>query len=57
MNKKEDELLMYKALYYKEKKKLQNIINVLLKYEYLLPDAYRSIIKDILKSEGIKYYD
>ena len=36
MNKKEDELLMYKALYYKEKKKLQNIINVLLKYDYLL---------------------
>lgn len=57
MNKKEDELLMYKALYYKEKKKLQNIINVLLKYDYLLPDAYRSIIKDILKSERIKYYD
>lgn len=52
-----DELRLYKALYFREKKKLQNIILELYKYDYLLPDAYRSIIKDILRSEGIKYHD
>ena len=56
-DKEKNELKLYKALYFKEKAKLQNIINQLIKYDYLLPDAYRSIIKDILKYEGIKYYD
>lgn len=53
----EDELQMYKALYFREKKRINNIIKVLLDYEYLLPDAYRSIIKEILKIEGIKYHE
>ena len=52
-----DELKLYKALYFKEKMKLQNILRELNNYEYLLPDAYRSIIKDIIKSEGYKYHD
>ena len=52
-----DELRLYKALYYKEKMKLQNILRELNNYDYLLPDAYRSIIKDIIKSEGYKYHD
>ena len=51
------ELKLYKALYFKEKQKVQNIINELLQYSYFLPDSYRSIIKEILKSEGIKYHD
>lgn len=51
------ELKIYKALYFKEKQRLQNILNELNKYSYLLPDAYRSIIKEILKSEGIKYHE
>lgn len=53
----EEELQMYKALYYREKKRINNIIKALLDYEYLLPDAYRSIIKEILKLEGIKYHE
>lgn len=53
----ENELQMYKALYYREKKRINNIIKALLDYEYLLPDAYRSIIKEILKIEGIKYHE
>ena len=53
----EDELQMYKALYFREKKRINNIIKALLDYEYLLPDAYRSIIKEILKIEGIKYHE
>ena len=52
-----DELKLYKALYFKEKIKLQNILRELNNYDYLLPDAYRSIIKDIIKSEGYKYHD
>ena len=52
-----DELKLYKALYFKERQKLQNIYYNLEKYSYLLPDAYKSIIKDILKVEGIKYHD
>lgn len=51
------ELYMYRALYFKEKQKLNNILNELNRYSYLLPDAYRSIIKEILKSEGIKYHE
>lgn len=51
------DLYMYRALYFKEKQKLNNILNELNKYSYLLPDAYRSIIKEILKSEGIKYHE
>ena len=47
------ELQMYKALYYREKKRINNIITNLIKYEYLIPDEYRSIIKEILKVEGI----
>ena len=43
------ELYMYRALYFKEKQKLNNILNELNRYSYLLPDAYRSIIKEILK--------
>ena len=53
----EEELQMYKALYFREKKRINNIIKALLDYEYLLPDAYRSIIKEILKIEGIKYHE
>lgn len=52
-----DELKLYKALYFKERIKLQNIIAELERYSYLLPDAYRSIIMDILKSEGIRYHE
>ena len=58
--KKEDleiELKLYRSLYFREKKKLQNILMELNKYKYLLPDAYRSIIEEILSVEGIKYYD
>lgn len=51
------ELFMYRALYFKEKQKLNNILNELNKYSYLLPDAYRSIIKEILKSEGIRFHE
>lgn len=51
------ELYMYRALYFKEKQKLNNILNELNRYSYLLPDAYRSIIKEILKSEGIRYHE
>lgn len=53
----EEELHMYKALYYRERKRMNNIIKNLQDYEYLLPDAYRSIIKEILKIEGIKYHE
>ena len=53
----EEELQMYKALYYRERKRMKNIIKNLQDYEYLLPDAYRSIIKEILKIEGIKYHE
>lgn len=53
----EKELYVYRALYFKEKQKLNNILNELNRYSYLLPDAYRSIIKEILKSEGIKYHE
>lgn len=53
----DNELYLYRALYFKEKQKLQNILNELNKYSYLLPDAYRSIIKEILKSEGIRYHE
>ena len=52
-----DELKLYKALYFKEKMKLQNILRELNNYDYLLPDAYRSIIRDMIKSEGYKYHD
>lgn len=52
-----DESKLYKALYFKEKMKLQNILRELNNYDYLLPDAYRSIIKDIIKSEGYKYHE
>lgn len=52
-----EELQMYKALYYRERKRMNNIIKNLQDYEYLLPDAYRSIIKEILKIEGIKYHE
>ena len=53
----DNELYLYRALYFKEKQKFQNILNELNKYSYLLPDAYRSIIKEILKSEGIRYHE
>lgn len=53
----ENELQMYKALYYREKKRINNIITNLVNYEYLLPDEYRSIIKEILKVEGIRYHE
>ena len=52
-----DELKLYKALYFKEKIKLQNILRELNNYDYLLPDAYRSIIKDIIKSESYKFHE
>lgn len=52
-----NELYIYRALYFKEKQKLNNILNELNRYSYLLPDAYRSIIKEILKSEGIRYHE
>ena len=52
-----EELQMYKALYFREKRKLDRIIRNLQDYEYLLPDDYRSIIKEILKIEGIKYHE
>ena len=53
----ESELKLYKSLYFREKKKLQNILMELNKYKYLLPDEYRSIIEEILTVEGIRYYD
>ena len=53
----ESELQLYKALYFREKKRLNNIIYNLQEYEYLLPDAYRSIIREILKIERIKYHE
>lgn len=53
----EEELLMYKALYFREKKRMNNVIKNLQDYEYLLPDEYRSIIKEILKIERIKYHE
>lgn len=53
----QDELEMYKALYFREKRKLDKILRNLQEYEYLLPDDYRSIIKEFLKIEGIKYHE
>lgn len=53
----ENELQMYKALYFREKRKIEKIIRNLQDYEYLLPDDYRSIIREILKIEGIKYHE
>ena len=50
------ELCIYRALYFKEKQKLQHILNELNKYSYLLPDSYRSIIKEIITVEGINYH-
>ena len=51
-----DELLMYKALYFREKRKLEKILRNLQEYEYLLPDDYRSIIKEFLEIEKINYH-
>lgn len=53
----ENELQMYKALYFREKRRIEKIIRNLQDYEYLLPDDYRSIIREILKIEGIKYHE
>lgn len=53
----ENELQMYKALYFREKRRIEKIIRNLQDYEYLLPDNYRSIIREILKIEGIKYHE
>lgn len=53
----ENELQMYKALYFREKRRIDRIIRNLQDYEYLLPDDYRSIIREILKIEGIKYHE
>lgn len=53
----ENELQMYKALYFREKRRMEKIIRNLQDYEYLLPDDYRSIIREILKIEGIKYHE
>lgn len=53
----ESELKLYRSLYFREKKKIQNILMELNKYKYLLPDEYRSIIEEILTVEGIRYYD
>ena len=58
MKKETSELYMYKALYFKEKQKLNSILYQLEKYSYLLPDEYKHIIKEILKKEkGIVYHD
>ena len=53
----ENELQMYKVLYFREKRRIEKIIRNLQDYEYLLPDDYRSIIREILKIEGIKYHE
>ena len=58
MKKETSELYMYKALYFKEKQKLNSILYHLEKYSYLLPDEYKHIIKEILKKEkGIEYHE
>ena len=63
IKKKEDEqdvkkqLFMYRSLYMKEKAKLQSILYTLNKYDYLIPDEYRSIIKEIINMEGVKYHE
>lgn len=60
MKKKDDleaELKLYKALYFREKKRFENLRLILKEYEYLLPDAYRGLIKEILKLEGINYHE
>lgn len=52
----EAELQMYKALYFTEKRKLKFLVDNLQKYDYLLPDDYKSIVNEILKLERIKYH-
>ena len=53
----ESELKLYKALYFRERKQFENDKKVLKEYEYLLPDEYRSLIKELLKLEGINYHE
>lgn len=53
----EDELKLYKALYFREKKRLENIIKTLKDYEYLLPDCYKKIITEIYFKGDIKWHD
>ena len=63
IKKKEDEqdvkkqLFMYRSLYMKEKQKLEYILNKLNQYDYLIPDEYRSIIKEIINMKGINYHE
>ena len=52
----EDELKMYKALYFREKRKTDRIVRTLEYYEYLLPEDYKHIVKELLKMERIKYH-
>lgn len=53
----EAELKLYKALYFRERKRLENVISELNKYKYLIPDSYRSIIEEIIRVEGIRFYE
>ena len=51
------QLFMYRSLYMKEKQKLEYILNKLNQYDYLIPDEYRSIIKEIINMKGINYHE
>ena len=48
------ELDLYKAMYFNTKKKLDVITDYLKRYDYLLPDEYRSIIKEVII--GVKWH-
>lgn len=50
----EKELDLYKALYFTTKKKLDVLMTFMTRYDYLLPDEYRSIIKEV--TIGVKIH-
>ena len=51
--KQKDELELYKSLYFGLKKKLDRITQQLRFYDYLLPDEYRTIIREIYTDAGV----
>ena len=48
------ELDLYKSMYFATKKKLDILTTFMKRYDYLLPDDYRSIIKEAIM--GVKWH-